>query len=65
MLLNNTNDMYAAFISGTNTCVSKPLSLNTAIIVDSKYWSLSFFDMVLVEVASIFFSGNRTPLDII
>ena len=34
MLLNDANDMDAAFISDTNTCVSKPLSSTTAVSVD-------------------------------
>ena len=34
MLANNANDKDAAAFSFNNTCVSKPLSLNTAVIVD-------------------------------
>ena len=38
MLLRNANDMDASGISFNNTCVSKPLSLDTAVSVDSEYW---------------------------
>ena len=65
MLLYGDNDMDAASISGNNPCVSKPLHLNTAVSVDSEYWSIYLFDMGLVEETSIVFSGNHTPIDII
>ena len=35
MLLNDNIDMDAAFVSGNNTCVSKPLSVNNYVSVDS------------------------------
>ena len=64
MLLNNDNDMDAAFISGNNTCVFKDFECEYS-SEDSEYWSISFFDMGFFQMASIVFSGNHIPIAII
>ena len=62
MFLNDANDMYAAFISGNNNCVLKPLILNTAVSVDSEYWSISFFDMGFLKWCQLSFLVTTHPL---